>query len=71
MDMVPIKWDRPGSRYHGVVHFVAASMVKEGDGPGRVVVMWPRKGKEPEKWIGTRVDDPDATSTSEQPGEPK
>lgn len=58
MEMVPVRWEGPGIRYHGVVHLVSAGMVKPDDHhPGRVVVMWPHKGKELERWVGTRVND--------------
>ena len=51
-----------------LVHLVSTSLVKEMNDhdPGQVVVMWPCKGKEPESWVGTRVND---TSSSYQPGE--
>lgn len=54
MEMVPVRWERPGSRYHCVIHLVSTSLVK-GMNDHEVVVMWPCKGKEPESWVGTRV----------------
>ena len=57
-DMVAIKWERPGSRHHGVVHYVHQDIVKDvPDQPGKVMVLWPKKGKkEPEVWDGYKVD---------------
>ena len=57
--MVAVKWDRPGSRHHGVVHYVHQDIVHDVPGqPGRVEVLWPRKGKKtaPETWQGNRMD---------------
>lgn len=56
--MVAVKWDKPGSRHHGVVHYVHQDLVKDVAGqPGKVLVLWPKKGKkEPEVWDGYRVD---------------
>lgn len=55
--LVPVKWDRPGSKYHGMVHYVSKCLVDSlpEDGAGRVGVWWPnrRRGK---LWLGTRVD---------------
>lgn len=56
--LVAVKWDKPGSVYHGVVHFVSKDLVKDIPGkPGKVHVLWPRKGKkEPELWEGFLVE---------------
>ena len=57
--MLAVCWDRPGSRYHNVVHFVYTDLVEEVPGhPGRVIVMWPKKGNEGvEKWEGNKVEE--------------
>ena len=44
-NMLAVPCDRPGSRYHSVVHFVHLDIVEEVPGhPERVIVMWPKKG---------------------------
>ena len=40
--MMGVRWEMPGSRFHGVVHFVSAHLVDEL-GDGRVVVWWPNR----------------------------
>lgn len=59
-DMVPVRWERPGSRHHGVVHYVNSDLVIDlHDEPGKVKVLWPRKGiKGPEEWFGYKADQP-------------
>ena len=55
--MVPVRWERPGSRYHGVVHFVSRTLVQQSGEQGKVVVLWPRKGgKPPVRWDGELVE---------------
>ena len=53
--LVAVKWDRPGSRFHGVVHSVPHDLVDHTGEEGRVVVWWPRRagGK---KWAGHLTD---------------
>ena len=41
------------SIYNGVVQFVSKSLVKSVDDEGNVTVLWPRKGREPDVWMGT------------------
>ena len=54
-EMIAVCWDRSNSVYHGVVHSVSRSLaVSQED--NRVIVHWPRKGKEPEVWHGTIVE---------------
>ena len=46
--LVAVKWNRPGSRFHGVVHFVSKALVTPNPTTttgNDVVVLWPRKGK--------------------------
>ena len=50
-DMVPVKWIKPGSRHHNVVHYVHQDLIHPTDTADQVIVFWPRKGKkEAEKW---------------------
>ena len=52
-ELVNVRWDRPGNRHHNVLHGVSRSLVSpHPDGNGRVIVWWPRRGKEPELWEG-------------------
>lgn len=48
--MVAVRWDMPGSKYDGVVHFVSNSLVDELGG-GRVAVWWPNRSKG-KRWEG-------------------
>ena len=50
--MIAIKWKRPNSIYDGVVQYVSKSLVKSIDSMGNATVLWPRKGREPDTWIG-------------------
>ena len=50
---VAVRWDMPGSKYNGVVHFVSNSLVDEV-GDGRVVVWWPNRSKG-KRWEGQLV----------------
>lgn len=50
---VAVRWDMPGSKYNGVVHFVSDSLVDEV-GDGRVVVWWPNRSKG-KRWEGQLV----------------
>ena len=61
--MVAVKWHHPGSRFHGVVHFVSKALVQMTTNPlGRdVVVLWPQKGKPAERWEGVLVDAAEGT----------
>ena len=67
-DIVAVKRDKPSSRFHGKVHLISASMIKEKDDSGRVVVHWPKKGKgkKAEVWEGTLE-----ATTKEECAEPK
>ena len=59
-DLIPVKWHRPGRRFHGVVHLVSAHLVDPAptaDAPGRVKVWWPNRARGKE-WEGHRVDIP-------------
>ena len=62
-DMVPVRWIKPGSRHHSVVHYVHCDLVLPTDTADRVTILWPKKGKkEPEKWNAVIVhDSSDAT----------
>ena len=52
-DMVPVRWIKPGSRHHNVVHYLVLRTDTD-----RVTVLWPKKGKkEPEKWDAIIVQD--------------
>ena len=42
--MVPVRWERPGSHYHGVVHLVSRTLVQPSGEQEKVVVLWPHKG---------------------------
>lgn len=56
MSLTAIRWIRPGSSYHGVVHYVDSELVHDVEGkPGRVVVHWPR-GSQLVLWKGERVE---------------
>lgn len=59
--MLAVRWNRPGSRYQNVVHFVHLDIVEDTPGhPGRTIVMWPKKGnKGMEKWEGNKVEEPE------------
>ena len=61
LELVVVRWNRPGSCHHGHVHCVSRSLV-DFLGGGRVVVWWPScaKGKE---WEGELVDDVDRAGT--------
>ena len=52
-EMVAIRWCRPNSVFDGVVQFISKSLVKSVDEEGNAVVLWPRKGWEPDVWRGT------------------
>ena len=55
MPLTAIRWIRPGSSYHGVVHYVGSDLVHDVEGkPGRVVVHWPN-GSKVVLWKGERV----------------
>jgi hypothetical protein len=46
-EMIAVRWDKPGSRHHNVVH---KDLVRQVHVPGppdsnRAIVLWPRKGK--------------------------
>ena len=51
-EMVAIRWCRPNSVFNGVVQFVSKSLVKNVDEEGNAIVLWPRKGREPDIWKG-------------------
>ena len=65
-DMVPVKWIKPGSRHHNVVHYVHQDLIHPTDTADQVIVFWPRKGKKKaEKWDAVLVKDTtDARSTT-------
>ena len=49
--MIVVRWDKPGSRHHNVVHYVSKDLLHQVPDSNRVIVMWPRKGKkDPERW---------------------
>lgn len=50
---VAVRWDMPGSKYNGVVHFVSNSLVDEV-GDGRMVIWWPNRSKG-KRWEGQLV----------------
>ena len=54
-NLVSVKWDRPGSRFDGVVHSVPFELVDNTEEKARVVVWWPKHagGK---KWEWHLVD---------------
>ena len=58
-NILAVNWNRSGSRYHNVVHFVHPDIVEEVPGPpGRDIVMWSKKGnKGVEKWNGNKVEE--------------
>lgn len=65
-DLVAVRWNRPGHRHNNVVHLVSKTIVAaHPDGNGRVIVHWPRKGKEPELWEGVLADDQDQEAKAE------
>ena len=57
-ELIAVKWNRPGSRFHGVVHLVSKAIVTPATGGAGtdVVVLWPRKGKPADRWEGVLVD---------------
>lgn len=63
--MVPVRWVKPGSRHHNVVHYVHQDLVLRTDDTDRVTVLWPKKGKKgPEKWDAVIVQNPPSLSLS-------
>ena len=51
--LVAVRWDRPGSIYHGQVHRVSEVLV-DYLGCGRVVVWWPSRTRG-KQWSGELV----------------
>ena len=47
--LVSVKWDKPGSRFDGVVHSVPFELVDYTEEKGRVIVWWPKRTGE-KKW---------------------
>ncbi len=49
-----VRWNAPGSRFSGLVHYVPAAVIHDVDADGKVVVWWPRRngGK---RWEGRGV----------------
>ena len=47
-EMVPVRWIRPGSRHHNVVHYVHRDLVHPTESSAssdRVTVFWPKRRK--------------------------
>ena len=53
--LVSVKWDKPDSRFDGVVHSVPFELVDYTEEKGRVIVWWPKRAGE-KKWEGHLVD---------------
>ena len=52
-NMVAVKWKKPGSQHHGVVHYVHQDIVKNIAGqPGNVQVLWPKKREKRNRKFG-------------------
>ena len=46
MALVAVKWNAPGTRYHGIVQHVKRNLVDATEeGSNKVYVWWPRRGK--------------------------
>ena len=52
--LVMVRWDRPGSIYHGQVHKVSQASV-DYIGGGKVKVWWPSRSRG-KRWDGELVD---------------
>ena len=57
MALVAVKWNAPGTRYHGMVQRVKRVDAAE-EGSNKVCVWWPRGGIRGKRWEGKLVDEP-------------
>ena len=62
MALVAVKWNAPGTRYHGVVQRVKRNLVDAAEErSNKVYVWWPRRGRRGsrgKRWEGELVDEP-------------
>jgi len=59
MALVAVKWNAPGTRYHGVVQRVKRNLIDAAEeGSNKVYVWWPRRGSRGKRWEGELVEEP-------------